>query len=468
MGLVSLLATFTARKYLIAFAFTIGALVALAAGLVIPKQYRSTAIVQVDSLQENLLTGLFEPRVRLNEFLGQHAAIAKSRTVSLEVFDKLNAEGFFVAADFENEWRRKTKAELIPGNDPRLWAGDQLLEKLDVRADTNGSTLSISFQSEDPAQSARIANAFANAYMDAVLDKRQRRFARNAANFSDETRILETELDQAQEALSTFRESSGIVGIGDERLEGEEVALASITTRLAEAKADLSEARSLQRQAREARSTELLTLPLPHGMLSGLEAQSRLGPILIEMQRLNERYGSKNPDYIEASNAKAVLEATIRQAVEDRAEFAERRVFALQESAERQKAEVVSLQETKQEYDVLQKKVEASRQTYDLVATRSLQESLQSRVDFVDVLLLARAVPPDNAVTPPLAIIVLIGMVAGGALGVSGAVALEILEGRVRTKNALGQALRAPVIAELNSPPKISRAVKTPKLRRAA
>jgi len=452
MGLLSLFAVLWARKFLIAVAVCAAGGVAIGAGLVIPKHYESTAKVQVDALQQNLLTGLFEPRVRVSEFLGQQAAIASSRTVALKVIDTLSEQGVFVFDDFEAEWRRKTKGELVAGNDVRLWAADQLLEKLEINADALASTLSLTFRSEDSSQSTRFANAFANAYMETVLDQRQRRSARNAANFFDETKVLETDLEQAQRELSLFREQSGIVALGAQRLEGGEVQLASVTMRLAEARADYSEMRSLLRQAREASGAELLTLPLPDSATSGHQAQSRLASVLVQLQRLSERYGETYPDYVEAVNAKKTLEQTVLRAVVDRTEYAARRVEALEQTTAVQKVEVVKLQEMKQRYNVLENRVEASRNTYDLVANRSLQESLQSRVSYVEVLLLARAVLPEKSITPPLFVIVLIGLFAGAALGASAAVAIELIEGRIRSVSAVRHALRTTVIGEINLP----------------
>jgi len=452
MGILALWSVLQARKFLIAWSVFVAVVIALAAGIIIPKEYESTSKVQVDALQKNPLTGLFEPRVRVAEFLGQQSAIAGSRTVALEVIDRLVAEGFFVMSDFEAEWRKQTGGELIAGNDARLWAADQLLEKLTIKGDALESTLSISFRADDPAQTARITNAFAGAYMKTIMDQRKRRAARKAASFSDETRSLEQAVEQAQRALTVFREESGFVGLGAQRLEAAEVDLAAVTMRLAGARADLSEAQSLYRQAREADSSALLTLPLPDEAQSGRQAQARLGGVLAQLKRISERYGEKYPDYIEARNEKRALEQTIMRAIANRAEYAERRVAALTTSAAQQKIRAVALQETKQLYDALEDKVETSRQTYDLVATRSLQESLQSRVDSVDVFLLARAVPADKPVTPPLFLILLIGVFVGLGLGAGAAVSAELLEGRIRDEKVLAHLLRAPSLVELTLP----------------
>ncbi len=452
MGLLALFSLIAARKWMVAFAVAIAAVIALGVGVLVPKNYHSTARVQVDSLKENLLTGLFEPRVRVAEFLGQQAAIAGSRTVALQVYDALIEDGYFLRDELVAEWREKTGGEIIAGNDARLWAADQLLRQLEISADALESTLAISYRSDDPAQASRVANAFATAYMSAVLDQRQRRASRNAANFDEETRALARGIEVAQRDLTDFREESGIVGLGAQRLEDIEVELAAITLRLADARTDYSEAQSLMRLAYDANENDLLTLHLPDAADSGRQAQARLGAVQVQVQRLSERYGPEYPPYIEAVNEKRALERTILQAVEDYLEFAESRVAALDAAAKKKKADVVALQATKQTYDVLSRKVDASRQTYDLVSTRSLQESLQSRVDVVEVLMLARAVPADRPSTPPLAIIIVLGAIAGFFMGASAAVAMELIEGRVRDSAAVRRALRASIVSEISAP----------------
>ena len=448
----ALFSVLKARWLLLACAIGVGFVTSLTLGVIIPKTYRSSAVVQVDGIQENLLTGLFEPRVRVSEFLGQQAAIAGSRTVAVDVFDRLVEEGYISESEFEEEWRAQTGGELSGGVDLRLWASDELLKKLEIGANANESTLEIIFASAEPRDASRIANAFADAYMKAVLDRRQRRAARNAENFSEETRALENEIEIAQRDLTDFREFSGIVGLGAQRLEDIEVELATITMRLAEARTDFFEMQSLMRQASEADDGELLTLPLPADAQAGRQAQTRLGAVQVQVQRLGERYGPTYPPFIEARNEKRALENTIMQAVIERVEFSERRMRTLENEARVKKADVVALQETKQTYDVLSKRVDASRNTYDLVAQRSLQESLQSRVDVVDVFMLARAVPAEKPSTPGLALVVLLGVVAGGMLGASAAVCAELIEGRIRTNEAVAKAFRAPVLAEIGLP----------------
>ena len=165
-----------------------------------------------------------------------------------------------------------------------------------------------------------------------VLSQRQRRSARNARKFSDETTALAADVKDAKQALSDYRAESGIVGLGEARLEAAEVELSALTSRLGDARADFSEAQSMWRQVQGLTPEDLLNLPLPQENLPGRQAQVRLGAIMIQLNRVIQRYGENYPDYFELSREKENLEASIMESVKNRFEFAKRRLRELEEA----------------------------------------------------------------------------------------------------------------------------------------
>lgn len=451
MGVFDLFAVLKFRKLIVLWAAAVGLGVGIALSVALPTKYLSTSKVQVDSLQRNELTGLIEPRVRVGEYLGQQAAVASSRTVALEVINRLSDEGFIVLGDFEERWRKETGGETVAGNDLRLWAADELLRDFEVTANEIASTLELGYRAEDPAQAARVANAFASAYMSTVLDQKQRRSARRAASFSDETEALAKGVSDAQSDLAAFREKSGVVPLGQHKIEAAEIELSTLTERLAQARADSAEAQSLRRQADALPPSAMVSFPLPFDATSARESQERLVAVAPVVARLAERYGPKYPDYVEAAREKTTLENDILRSIRERAEFATRRVAALDAQAARLKEQVIGMQQTRQAYDLLEDKVAASQETYNLVTTRSLQESLQSRVDSIDVFLLARATPPSDPATPAIWLIALLGGLSGLALGAAIAVFVELYEGRIRTIDAIRHSFRTSTVCEIGS-----------------
>ncbi|MGF1544361.1 MAG: GumC family protein [Parvularculaceae bacterium] len=456
MGLADFLRVVLYRKLIIVWSVVLAGVVAAAAGVLLPKKYVSTAIVQVDAVQRNNLTGNIDHRVRVADFLGQQAAVAASRTVALAVIEQLGDQGFLNLADYRERWRRQTGGELVAGNDLDLWAADELLNSLTIEASAQQSTLTVAFRGDEPAQAARIANAFATAYMDVVIEQKKRRSSRNAANFSEETRALAEEVVNAQRDLADFREESGILPIGTNGVESAEMQLATLTARLADARADNTEAQSLRRQAENTPRAELVYFPVPEDALAARQAQLALNETRLRLSRIADRYGETYPDYIEAAQEARDLENRILAGIRDRANFAERRLEALESEAADISTAASAAQSTRDAYDLLKNKVTASQDTFNLLATRSLEEALQSRVDTTDVLLLARGVPPSRPATPPMAVIVALGAVVGAVLGGSIAVFVEFFEGRLRSADMVRSILRAPVIGELD--PKALRA----------
>src|SRR5690606_10431439 len=136
---------------------------------------------------------------------------------------------------------------------------------------------------------------------------------------------------------------------------------------------------------------------------------------------------------IETAREKAALEANLLQSIRDRADYAARRVDALETQAAQMKAIVTAMQKTRETYDLLEDRVETSQETYNLVTARSMQESRQSRVATRDVFLLSRATPPADPAPPPLWAIAFVGAFAGAAIGASFAVFIELMEGRIRS-----------------------------------
>lgn len=457
MGVRDLFTVLKLRRLIVLWATLVGAGVGIALAIALPTKYFSVAKVQVDSIQRNSLTGLVEPRLRVAEYLGQQVAVASSRTVALEVIDRLTEEGAIVLSDFEERWRKETGGELVPGNDARDWAADEILKDLTVAASDIGSTIELGFRADEPAQAARVANAFASAYMATVLDQKQRRFSRKAENFSEETQALAQDVADAQSDLARYRERSGILPMGLQRAEAAEMELEAIAARLAQARADDAEAQSLLKQAEATPRAELVNFPVPIDALPGRQAQARLGEVASIYARLAGRYGATHPDFVEAAKEKAALEENILQSIRDRADYSARRVAALEAEAAGKKTIVSNLQNTREGYDLLEKRVAASQEAYNLVTTRSLQESLQSRVDTIDVFLLARATPPADPATPPVWAIILIGLVAGAAIGVSVAVFVELYEGRVRDAAAVQRRFRT-FVCEIDAPPPARRA----------
>ncbi|MGV6802107.1 MAG: Wzz/FepE/Etk N-terminal domain-containing protein [bacterium] len=450
MSILAFLSVLRARSAIIFWAVMVAMVSAVAISKALPENFAASAKVQVNALRKNPLTGSVEPVQRVSEFLGQQAALVDSRTVGLHVVNRLAAENYLSMQDYEARWREETGGELLPGNELEPWIADQLMEKLDIGSNALESTLTISYRAEHPSIAARYANAFADAYMSVVMEQRKRRAQRNAASFSEETKTFEQELEAAREEMSEFQQQSGMVTIGTQQLESAEVELSSLTNRLSEARADAAEAQALYDLMNATPRNQLITIPLPANNLPGRAAQSRLASVNAQMEKIAQRYGNNHPDYLELREEQQTNLNIIYNSIRERWVYTKRRAEELAAEVEQQKQVVVGLYETKQKFEILENSLNTNSQAYDLVAARQLQESLQSRLDLIDVFLLSRAVPASKPIIPRNVIIAIVCLIAGFGIGVGIALLVELAEGRVRTRQGLKYITRAPVLAEVS------------------
>ena len=331
MSIFAFLSVLRARAFIIAWSTVVAVCAAMLVARALPQNYEAFAKIQIDNMREDLLTGLSERSPRVAEFLGQQSAIVTSRTVALKVVTTLVNEGFLSLPEYEERWRVETGGELLPGNDLRRWTADQLIERLTVRQSISESTLIISYRGEHPVIASRYTNAFADAYMVTVQEQRQRRAARNAASFSEETRMLAKQVEKAREELTEFQQESGIVTIGNQQLESAEVELATLTGRLAEARADEAEASSLFELVKVTPRKLLGSVPIAAKGTTNIAspaivAQNKMAGIASTLAVLEGRYGTQHPDYIEGFDALITQQNIVYNAVRDRASYTVRRV----------------------------------------------------------------------------------------------------------------------------------------------
>jgi uncharacterized protein involved in exopolysaccharide biosynthesis len=457
MSIFAFFSVLRARAFIIVWSTAVAVCAAMMVANVLPQNYEASAKVQVDNMREDLLTGLSERSPRVAEFLGQQSAIVSNRIVALKVVRKLSEEGYLSIPEYKERWTQETGGDVVAMNDLNRWIADELLKRLSVRQSISESTLTITYRGENPAIAARYANAFADAYMVTVQEQRKRRAARNAASFSEETRMLAKQVEDAREELTEFQQESGIVTIGVQQLESAEVHLATITERVAVARGDYAEAESLYELAKVTPRNMLASLPLTGNSARGvptpaMAAQNKIAEISSLLDRIEARYGQSHPDYIEGMNELINQQNIVFSAIKERSEYTKRRLNKLIAEEESQKKKVVALQKTKQRFDVLEKNLETNRQTYDLIAARTLEEGLQSRVASVEVLLLSRALPPGEPLIPIYVVILIAGAFLGMGLGSSTAILIELLEGRLRSIQGLRFATRTPVLAEIKMP----------------
>jgi len=267
MKLTQLVGILRGRRWLFGFVLisVVGATTAFS--LLKAKTYVAEAAVLVDSKNTDPVTGSALPQQMQSSIQATQADVISSHNVALKVVDELQ-----LAADPEAQ--RQFSEERDAGGSIRDWLADRLRDKLTVRSSHDSNVITLAVEARAPELAARIANAFADGYIQTSLELRSDPAKRQALWFDDQLQGLRKALEGAQKRLSDYQQQRKIVGT-DDRLDVENARLNEIANQLVTAQTAMYDAESRQRQMTQAlQKNQLEELPdiLGNALLQNMKA----------------------------------------------------------------------------------------------------------------------------------------------------------------------------------------------------
>jgi len=162
-------------------AILVGAIVlGILATLLATPQFRATTRVEISRSDENV-TNVEAVQVddldRDNQYFETQYELLRARSLAERVVRtaKLTQDAAFIEAN---------DVEVAPGQTPETALTKTLLDNIEVNPVKNSNLVDISYTSPDPAAAAKIANTWADSFIDANLDRRSARRSRrgNSSN----------------------------------------------------------------------------------------------------------------------------------------------------------------------------------------------------------------------------------------------------------------------------------------------
>lgn len=312
---------------------------------------------------------------------------------------------------------------------PTQYFSNTLRVGLRVLPSNASRVISIDYLSANPQSAAAVANAFAEAYRDVSLDL-QVEPAREASGWYEKTAAdLRKQLATAQEKLDVRRQELGVTG-PSEQADAEDARLAALSQQLAGAQAQ----QALQ-------SSRAGGGALPDAMASPVvqALQTDIARLEAQRQQLATFAGPNNVDYRQVTNQLTTLRQQLAQqrALVARSASASsaqgsQNVRELQAALGAQKGRVLASQRARGEISALEQDVTNLKSTYEQLVAKQAQSNLLGAASQTNISVLSPAsVPTAPAGIPPLTKI-LLGILAGGFLGILLALALEFLDQRLR------------------------------------
>jgi chain length determinant protein EpsF len=329
------------------------------------------------------------------------------------------------------------------------WIGRTITKPLEILPTRNTSVLGVNYKSEDPELAARLATAFAEAYVQIQLQLRIDPARVYSQWFESQIRDARGRLEQAQGKLTRFQQERGLVGAG--RFDIEQAQLSELSQQLTAAQADAAQSR-----AKAGSNIGSSSDAQQSAVVQSLDTQ--IAGKSAELQRLRQSLGPNHP-MIAAANAElAELRSKRAQsvgiavsAVRTANAAAQARAGELSGLVQAQRERVLRLSNAQDQMAVLQRDVDTARNAYDAVTARLNEVRLQSEVPMSNVSLLDRAATPTLPTSPNVALRFLLGLLAGLFVGVAAALFLEWRNPKVRTIDGLVSLTGVPVLADLNS-----------------
>lgn len=418
--------------------------IGVAITLMAPKQYVATTDIVFDVKTQDPVVGQLLPV--LPGYIATQVEIINSERVAQRVVRTMQLEK---SPTLQTDWQRETNGQ----GKIEAWIAKLLLRKLAVTASRETSIIHVGYTSADPAFAVAIANAFAQAYLDANIELRVDPARQYARWFEVQGKTLRDNLESAQNKLTAFQQKSGIVA-KSEQYDFETTKLGDLTGQLTAAMGQTADAVSKQRSGSHA-LPEVTKNAVVSGLRSDIARQER------KVQEAAGNLGRNHPLY---QSMESELAATKRQLDAETQRVigglvSARSVSKGNESELRaaiadQEKKLLEMKVQRDLLSVLQRDVDAARSAYETVIVRYNQSTLESQMTQASASILSYASQPTVPAFPNVSKGLLVSFGAGLLFGIGAAFLLELLSRRIRCTDDLAQALESPVLSVIRRNPR--------------
>jgi len=458
MTLQQLLLILRSRSKVVLATAVLTVVAALAVSLVLPKQYTAGTAVVIDVKSPDPIAGLVLPALISPGYMATQVDIINSDRVARRVVERLHLDSDPKLID---KWRDATDGQ----GDLVVWLAASLQKNLDVKPSRESNVINITYKGASAEETARIANAFAQAFIDVNLELKVEPARQNAVWFEEQTRVQRARLDAAHQALSAYQQKSGIVGT-EEAVDFETAKLNELSSQMALVQGQNAENHGKTRSGGGDSVAEVLQNPLINNLKTDIarlesrlqESNINLGKNHPQTQRTESELAAlKSRLYAETAKITASLDTTYR--------IGKQKEKDLESAIEKQKERVLALNRQRDELNILKRDVESAQRAFEGVSQRSAQTRLESLSVQTNAVVLNPAAEPTDPSRPKIKLNLLVALVLGTMLGTGLALALEFLDRRVRSEDDFEFAGCFPCLASIDHLP-VTRAVISGKSRR--
>lgn len=317
-------------------------------------------------------------------------------------------------------------------------AGEILLRQVDVSPVRLSRLVNVTFTSPDAAFSARVANAWAENFIETNLERKLQATSYGRNLLQTQLAQLKDRLDGSQRQLVAYASAQRIINLPSQGGDGKATAersivaddLAALNASLSQATADRIQAQARYEQlGRNGASTEALR----NGAINNL--RQKRAELAADYQRLMTQF---EPGYPAARAVKSQIDQLDRSIAREegrvsgslQADFreAQERESALLSKVEQLKSSFLDLRRRSIQYNIYQQEVDTNRSLYDGLLQRFKEIGVAGGVGVNNISIVDPADVPERPSSPRLLINILLSIIVGVALGTLTALALEQID----------------------------------------
>lgn len=439
---------------------------ALLITLMVTPIYRATAVlqleksgiqvVQVNGIQPGDNTG-WDP-----EFLKTQYELIKSRSLAERVANELDLDQATIERLEDPGWLGRVLALLTPKarpapvkENPRIAAARRQREVaeiisagLSVEPIRDSRLVRINFDSPSPEFSARVANAIADGFIAAGLERRFGASSYAKTYLEEQLKLAKAKLEESERKLVEFAQKENLVNTGDQNQSLPAQNLVQLNAALAAAQD--------QRIRAQARWQQASSGAMPADMLNSSNVralQQQRGQLQAQYQLKLQTFKPDYPDMLQLKSQIDELDrqidkelAAIRASVKAEYDAAVRQEHMLSEQIAAVRAQALDVDGRSIQYNILKREVDTNRQLYDGLLQRYKEIGVAGDVRANNISIIDRAEVPGGRYKPNLTLNLAIGLLLGGVLGVLLAFLLEFIDDTLKTAEDIEQKLKLPVL----------------------
>jgi polysaccharide biosynthesis transport protein len=414
------------------------------------KIYQSSATVQIFRRDPTIMSNVqqvVDTEVRSAEDLNTQIKVIESSSLIRRVAERITGDDLraFLAP-----------YEKTPATADITFVADKLAQNRKVIPQRLTLVVVIAYQHPDRLVAAKVANLFAEAYLEhnAILRTSE------GTKAVDE---LKTSLDQQRKAveqlannLQLYKEKNNMVSL-DASKDIVSESLKAVNAEVTRAQLALNTAETQLNQIKQRRSTNgdltELTFISSQPLISQLTQQ--VSAQKIELSSLRERYRDKYPAIIEAKNKLDQTEVQLKKAIDNACALVESNYQASKQNLDQAKAELAKREEKSLElgrlsldYDNRVRDLRTQEQLLTALVTRQSETSMSSSFNTQNARIVDAAAPSPEGkpISPNVPLNLGLGLVGGLGLGLAFAFFVAFIDDRVKSSFDIEGVVGLPLI----------------------